>query len=85
MYFDRFDICEAYYCLEYDYNIGGILTDRPACRERNESVGVQLRRLRFRPRPSLSSDTLTENGRAIYDSAVERWGLPVPQPAGEDD
>jgi len=73
--FDRFDICEAYACLESDWNVGGILWERPSNRRRNESIGVQLDRMRFRARPSLSTDTLTENGRAIYDAAVTRLGL----------
>jgi hypothetical protein len=38
---------------------------------------VQLDRLQFRARPDLSSDTLTENGREIYDAAVARFGLPI--------
>lgn len=78
MYFDRFDIAEAYYQLEADYNVGGWLRERPSCQRRRESVGVQLSRMRFRPRPSLSFDTLTENGREIYLAAVERLGLPSP-------
>lgn len=73
--FDRFDICEAYACLEWDYNVGGILWERPSNRRRNESIGVQLDRIRFRPRPTLSTDTLTENGREIYDAAVIRLKL----------
>ena len=76
-YFDRFDICEAYHCLESDYNVGGILWERPTCDRRRQSVGWQLHRMQFRARPSLSSDTLTENGRDIYDEAVARLGLPV--------
>jgi hypothetical protein len=73
--FDRFDICEAYACLEWDYHVGGVLWERPSNRRRGESTDVQLHRMRFRPRPSLSTDTLTENGRAIYDAAVIRLGL----------
>lgn len=74
MYFDRFDICEAYFALEYDYNVSGMLQERG----RNYSVGVQLDRMKFRPRPSLHTrETLSENGMAIYDAAVERLGLPA--------
>lgn len=76
-YFDRFDICEAYYLLESHYNMGGVLRERPSCRRRKESVGVQLRRMRFAPAPGLSLETLTENGRDIYDAAVSRLGLPA--------
>lgn len=73
--FDRFDICEAYACLESDYNLGGILQDRPSNRRRNMSTGYQLHRMQFHARPSLSTDTLTENGREIYDEAEARLGL----------
>jgi hypothetical protein len=76
MYFDRFDVCEAYYALEYDWNAGGVLWERPTCRRRRQSVGVQLHRVRFRPRPSLGGyATLTENGQAIYRAFCERRGL----------
>lgn len=75
-YFDRFDICEAYCVLEWDYNIGGWLPERPSNQRRMESIGVQLHRMQFKPAPSLTYNTLTENGREIYDQAVERLGLP---------
>lgn len=74
-YFDRFDICDAYARLECDYNVGGILRDRPTCRRKRESVGVQLHRMGYRPGP-LTLDNLTENARAICDAAVERLKLP---------
>lgn len=75
-YFDRFDICEAYCALEWDYNKGGWLHERPSNRRRMESIGVQLHRMQFKPAPNLSYNTLTDNGREIYDQAVERFGLP---------
>jgi outer membrane protease len=76
MYFDRFDICEAYYALECDFNVGGILQERPSNQRRNESCGFQLSRMRFTPRPSLGSyETLTANSREIYRAACERFGL----------
>lgn len=75
--FDRFDVCEAYYCLESDYNVGGMLRERPSNMRRRESCGVQLHRMNFRARPDLETDTLTPNGRAIYDAAVRRLGLPA--------
>lgn len=77
-YFDRFDICEAYAALEYDYNVGGMLQERPTCQRRRRSVGVQLARMKFRASPLHGSrDRLpTENAKEIYDEAVERLGLP---------
>jgi hypothetical protein len=75
-YFDRFDICEAYACLEADYNMSGWLQERPSNQRRREACCIQLARMHFRARPNLSTDTLTENGRVIYDAAVERLKLP---------
>lgn len=74
--FDRFDICEAYTCLEADYNEGGWLHERPSNQRRSEACSIQLARMHFKPRPNLSTDTLTENGYAIYRAAVERLKLP---------
>lgn len=74
-YFDRFDICEAYAALEWDWSLGGWLRERPSNQRRREACAVQLRRMRFKARPNLSRETLTENGRAIYDAAARRLGL----------
>lgn len=76
MTFDRFDTCEAYACLEAGYNVGGWLRERPSNQRRRESIGVQLHRMQFRARLSLSRATLTDNGRAIYAAAVARLNLP---------
>lgn len=79
-YFDRFDICEAYYALENDFNRSGWLQERPSNQQRSEATHVQLDRIRFRPRPSLSSfHHLEENARAIYLNAAHRFGLPLPK------
>lgn len=75
MYFDRFDICEAYAVLEWDWHSSGWFQERPSNLRRMESTDVQLRRIGFKPRPSLSYDTLTENGREIYHAAARRFGL----------
>jgi hypothetical protein len=77
-YFDRFDICEAHYQLEADYNLGGWLRERPGNARRMEATAVQLHRMGFRPRPTLSYETLTENGREIYGRLVRLYGLPAP-------
>jgi hypothetical protein len=76
-YFDRFDICEAHCVLEWDYNVGGWLHERPSNQRRMEATSIQLARMQFSPRPDLSSETLTENGREIYDALVQRFKLPV--------
>lgn len=74
-YFDRFDICEAYAVLEWDWNYNGQLRERPSNMRRRESTGVQLMRMHFKPRRDLGYTTLTENGREIYDEAERRYGL----------
>ena len=75
-YFDRFDICEAHAVLEWDYNLGGWLHERPSNQRRREATAVQLNRMQFKARRDLSYETLTENGREIYDDLLERFKLP---------
>lgn len=82
MEWNRFDICEAYAVLEWDWHAGGWLQERPSNVRRGQARGyigeatsMQLARLCFRPRPNLSYETLTDNAREIYDAAVIRWGL----------
>ena len=75
-YFNRFDVCEAYLVLEWDYNVGGLLQERPSNQRRNESIGVQLNRMDFHAPIDLSYETLTSNGKEIYDCAVKRLNLP---------
>ena len=78
MYFDRFDICEAYLTPEWEWHVGGWLHERPSNQRRMESTDVQLHRMGFRPSPMLGEyDDLTENGKAIYDLAAQRYGLPI--------
>lgn len=81
-FWDRFDICEAYAVLEWDWNLGGWLQERPSNVRRGERRGytgeatsIQLARMGFKPAPSLSYDTLTANGKAIYQLAESRFGL----------
>lgn len=75
--FDRFDICEAHLLLEWDYNVSGWIQDRPSNVRRNESTGVQLGRMQFRPAMGLSFDELTDNGKEIYLDNVVKWNLPI--------
>jgi len=64
MYFDRFDICEAYYVFAMLWHGG-------------QSCSVylifgRLNRIGFSPSPLLRDETsLTDNGRDIYDSLVK--------------
>jgi hypothetical protein len=73
--FDRFDICEAYLCAEFDFHRGGVLRERPTCARRRVSVEWQLRNLGFQPAASLRTQALTPNGLGIYRALVSRLGL----------
>ena len=74
-YFDRFDVCEAHCVLEWDYNISGILKERPSNIRTKSSTGYQLNRMMFKPSVHLCYDTLTENGKEIYNNLVEKYKL----------
>lgn len=63
MYFDRFDIAEAYYLFFSHYHEG--------------QTSDKYRRLSrmsryFKPSPMLSVVTLTENGREIYEALAAK-------------
>ncbi len=77
MMFDRFDICEAHALIESDYNVGGMLQERPSNQRRNESTSCQLARIGYRPSPLGGTyEHLTESGRAIYHELIRRYSLP---------
>ena len=77
-YFDKFDICEAYLMLEHDYGMNGWLNERGFRGDGSvKQVTVQLDRMHFRASPMLTTDTLEENGRDIYDAFVTRHNLPT--------
>lgn len=74
-----FEVCDAYTALEWDYNSGGVLHERPSCVRRRESCAVQLARIGYRPSPTFSGwPSLSERAREIYTAAVVRLGLPCP-------
>lgn len=74
-YFNRFDICEAHAVMEWDYNVSGILQERDSNQRRNMSTWFQLQRMGFSPAYALSYDSLTENGKEIYNELEERYGF----------
>ncbi len=74
-YFDRYDICEAYLVLEWDWHKGGWLHERPSNRRRMESTDVQLHRMQYKPSPMLTFDTLSDNGKEIYHLLEQRYGF----------
>ncbi len=63
MYFDRFDIVEAHYAHAVDYHSG----------QTSELYAKQCRISRyFKPSPVFRGyDSLTENGKEIYNALVE--------------
>jgi hypothetical protein len=63
MYFDRFDIAEAYY-LALSHCHGGQWS--------KEYARLCKLSRKLKPSPFLDVDNLTENGRMIYDAACER-------------
>ena len=76
MYFDRFDICEAYYALEIDYNVGGQLLERQSNQRRRESTERQLSRIGFRPAINFNGfKSLSKNGKEIYRELEYRYGF----------
>lgn len=63
MYFDRFDICEAWYLFLCDYHEG---QDSDKYKRLSRLLTI------FKPRPSLLHKyNLNTNGREIYDALVE--------------
>ena len=61
IWFERFDVAEAYYLFFRDYHEGQWSEKYSRMCKLTES---------FKPSPILSYDNLEENGQAIYDSLV---------------
>ena len=77
-YFDRFDICAAHAALESEWNVGGMLRERPSNARRREATGCQLRRMGYRPAPSQGGGFAgleNDNQREIYVNAMQAYGL----------
>lgn len=80
MYFDRFDICEAYALIESDWNVSGVLQERPSNQRRNMSTAFQLHRMKYRPSPLGGTwEHLSENGKEIYAFLCEQYGFTLPE------
>lgn len=63
MYFDRFDICEAYYCYATDWHRGQFSPEY--------AIFGRLQRMGYSPGfGGVTYEQLTDNGKAIYDSLV---------------
>lgn len=65
-----FDVCDAYWLFYSHWHVDG-LTLR--CVATGRSISGQLHRMKYRPAPALSEETLTEESRDIYDALVYRW------------
>lgn len=65
MYYNRVDICEAWYLFLSSYHWG-----------QGSDMYARLSRLtlRFRPSPMLRYESLSENGKQIYDLLVDTRG-----------
>ena len=80
-----FAVCQAHQQLEADYNVEGILRERPSNRRRNESTGVQLARMDYHSsfwwvdieNPGEDEDPDNEAVRDIYILNVLNWKLPI--------
>lgn len=83
--FNRFAICQAYAQLESDYNVGGVLRERPSNARRNESTACQLSRIEYLAaysrvdicNPSENDDDDASAVRSVYLTNVLRWNLPI--------
>lgn len=65
MYWDRFDIVEAYYCFFCDYHEG---------QYSNKFMRLNRMFKYHKPSPLFNGyDSLSENGKAIYDNLVEKY------------
>ncbi len=64
MQWDRFDICEAYYMFATLYHSGQY--------SKTYEIFGRLERMQFKPSVALSVDSLTDNGRLIYNNLVNR-------------
>ena len=80
-----FAVCQAHQQLEADYNVEGILRERPSNNRRNESTGTQLARMNYRTsfwwvdieNPGDDEDPDNEAVRDIYILNVLNWNLPI--------
>ena len=80
--FNRMDICDAYYMLEVDYNVGGWLHERKSNVRRGikrgcigESTDIQLSRMGYKPSPLLSYETLSDNSKELYHVKCLEYGF----------
>lgn len=67
---DRVSICEGYWLFYIHWHRNG-MTER--CARVGRLIGVQLERLRFRPSPTLTLDSASEQAREVYEDLVNEY------------
>ena len=82
-----FDLAQAHSQIESDYNVNGMLRERPSNQRRNESTSCQLARMKYHdPRRwvdicALPEDEDEDDGdddvRFIYLANLMKYGLPA--------
>jgi len=70
MHFDRIDICDAYYLFATLYHNGQS--------SKEYKIFGRLEKVKYKPGFALSEDSLTCNGRDIYQKLVNRTGNELP-------
>jgi hypothetical protein len=66
-YFNRFDVCEAYYMYACLYHNGQW--------SKEYKIFGRLHKIKFKPASSLTVETLDENARLIFDNLVAKAGF----------
>lgn len=83
---NRFAICQAFQQLESDYNVDGILRERPSNQRRRESIGCQLARIGYSnpygwvdiaAERDAMDDPDDDDVREVYLRHVLLWKLPM--------
>ena len=64
MYFDRFDICEAYYMFAVEWNKGQWSPEY--------AIFGRLHNMGFKPSPLMDKKNMSENGRAILANLIRK-------------
>jgi len=72
----RYDIAEAYHLYATHYHANGLT---PRCTHQNRSITQQLHRMRYRPSPLLTEETLTEEAQNVYQTLVAKWHPTTPR------
>jgi len=75
MTISRRDIMDVYCLVETDYNVSGVLQERPSNQRRKMSTGFQLHRMGYKVNPFLSFESLNPAAKSLYRCLERRYGL----------